>query len=169
MNNLFVKKGDAVLVIAGKDKGKTAKVNGVNSKSNRIIVEGVNVVSKNKKAKTAQEKSTIVKIEAPINASNVMVVCPSCKKATRVAHKEIDGQKVRVCKHCGASLDKEFVKQVKKSKKTEEKKSTKTEVKEVAPIEEVKKQKKTTAKTTKKVEEVGTKAKTVKKPAFRKV
>ena len=117
MSKLNVKKGDTVLVIAGKDKDKRAKVLAVSPKTARVVVEGVNVVSKCKKARSAQEKSQIIKIEAPIDASNVMVVCPKCGKATRVAHAEVDGKKVRVCKKCGASLDKEFVKEVKKVSK----------------------------------------------------
>lgn len=118
MSNLKVKKGDTVLVIAGKDKGKKAKVLAVSPLKNRVIVEGVNVVSKCKKARSAQEKSEIIKKEAGIDASNVMVVCPKCGKPTRVSHQIIDGKKVRVCK-CGASLDKEFVKEVKKASKTD--------------------------------------------------
>jgi len=117
MSKLNVKKGDTVLVIAGKDKDKRAKVLAVSPKTARVVVEGVNVVSKCKKARTAQEKSQIIKIEAPIDASNVMVVCPKCGKATRVAHALVDGKKARVCKKCGASLDKEFVKEVKKASK----------------------------------------------------
>ena len=117
MSKLQVKKGDTVLVVAGKDKNKRAKVLAVSPKTQRVIVEGVNIVSKNKKARTAQEKSQIIKIEAPIDASNVMVVCPKCGKATRIAHAIVDGKKVRVCKKCGASLDKEFVKEVKKTVK----------------------------------------------------
>ena len=117
MSKLNVKKGDTVLVIAGKDKDKRAKVLAVSPKTARVVVEGVNIVSKCKKARTAQEKSQIIKIEAPIDASNVMVVCPKCGKATRVAHALVDGKKARVCKKCGASLDKEFVKEVKKASK----------------------------------------------------
>lgn len=117
MSKLSIKKGDTVLVIAGKDKDKRAKVLAVSPKSGRVIVEGVNVVSKCRKARNAQEKSQIIKIEAPIDASNVMVVCPKCSCATRVAHAEVDGKKARVCKKCGASLDKEFVKEVKKAAK----------------------------------------------------
>ena len=117
MSKLNVKKGDTVLVIAGKDKDKRAKVLAVSPRTNRVIVEGVNIVSKCRKARNAQEKSTIVKLEAPFDASNVMVVCPECGKATRVAHAEVNGKKVRVCKKCAASLDKEFVKEVKKSSK----------------------------------------------------
>ena len=125
MSKLSVKKGDMVLVIAGKDKNKRAKVLAVSPATSRVVVEGVNVVSKCKKARSAQEKSTIIKMEAPINASNVMVVCPECGKATRVAHKELDGKKVRVCKKCGASLDKEFVKEVKNIRSSKTRTSSK--------------------------------------------
>lgn len=124
MSKLSVKKGDTVLVIAGKDKDKRAKVLAVNPDKNKVLVEGVNIVSKCKKARTAQEKSEIIKMEAGIDASNVMVVCPECGKATRVAHAVVDGKKVRVCKKCNASLDKAFVKETKKASK-ETKKSTK--------------------------------------------
>ena len=117
MSKLSIKKGDTVLVIAGKDKDKRAKVIAVSPKTSRVIVEGVNIVSKCRKARTAQEKSQIIKIEAPIDASNVMVVCPTCQKATRIAHAEVNGKKARICKKCGASLDKEFVKEVKKAAK----------------------------------------------------
>ena len=128
--NITVKKGDSVLVITGKDKGKTGKVLEVFPKNNRVLVEGINIVSKHKKARTQQEQSAIIKKNAPIDASNVMVVCPVCGKATRVAHKEIDGKKARVCKKCSASLDKEFVKQTKKeAKKNVKAESTKAETK----------------------------------------
>ena len=160
MSKLSVKKGDMVLVIAGKDKNKRAKVLAVSPKTSRVVVEGVNVVSKCKKARSAQEKSTIVKIEAPIDASNVMIVCPECGKATRVAHHEVNGKKARVCKKCGASLDKEFVKEVKKTSKD---KSPKPE-----PAVKEEKPKKVTKKAEKEVKEVktekkATKAKTSKK------
>ena len=115
--SMTVKKGDTVVVIAGKDKGKKGKVLEVFPKDNRVIVDGVNIVSKHKKARTQQEQSAIIKKTAPIDASNVMVVCGVCGKATRVAHREIDGKKVRVCKKCSASLDKEYVKQTKKDAK----------------------------------------------------
>lgn len=169
MSKLNVKKGDTVLVIAGKDKDKRAEVLAVSPTANRVIVKGVNVVSKCKKARSAQEKSTIIKIEAPIDASNVMVVCPKCGKATRVAHAEIDGKKVRVCKKCGASLDKEFVKEVKKAtkekapkaepatkeekaKKTTTKKTTTKKTAEKKTAEKKTTEKKTTAKKTTKKE-----------------
>ena len=115
--SLTVKKGDTVLVITGKDKGKTGKVLEVLPKDNKVLVEGINIVTKHKKARTQQEKSEIVKMSAPVEVSNVMVVCATCGKATRIAHKEINGKKARVCKKCSASLDKEFVKATKKEAK----------------------------------------------------
>lgn len=152
MNSINVKKGDNVLVIAGKDNGKVAKVVASNPKTNRVVVEGVNIVTKCKKARSAQEKSSIIKQEAPISASNVMVVCPSCSKATRVAHAEVDGKKVRICKKCGASLE------ISKAKKADKKVATKATAKketikkaetaEKKPAEKKTTTRKTTAKKT---------------------
>ena len=122
MTKSFVKKGDKVLVITGKDKGKIADVVEVSPKTHKVLVDGVNVVTKHQKPRTQQDKGGIVKKSAPIEASNVMVVCPDCGKATRVKHKEFNGKKLRACAKCGASLDKEFAKEVKK----EAKKATKT-------------------------------------------
>ena len=118
--SMFVKKGDTVVVIAGKDNGKQGTVQAVSPKLNKVIVEGVNIVSKCKKKRTAQDKSEIVKFEAPIHASNVQVVCPACQKATRVAHKVTDGKSTRVCKKCGAELN---VATAAKTKKSAEKKA----------------------------------------------
>lgn len=146
-----VKKGDNVVVIAGKDKGKKGKVLETSPKSSKVVVEGINIVSKHKKPRSAQDKGGIIKQTNPIDSSNVMVVCPVCDKATRVSHKIVDGKKVRVCKKCGASLDKEFVKAVKKdskSVKAEEKIEKKTTTKS-AKISETKTTK-TASKSTKK-------------------
>ena len=156
MSKLQVKKGDTVLVVAGKDKNKRAKVLAVSPKTDRVIVEGVNVVSKNKKARTAQEKSQIIKIEAPIDASNVMVVCPKCGKATRIAHAIVDGKKVRVCKKCGASLDKEFVKEVKKTTKDKAPKPEPAVVEEKPKKAKVAEKKTKTEKTEKEVKQTKT-------------
>ena len=112
-----IKKGDTVYVITGKDKGKSGKITAVYSDKNKVLIENVNIVTKHQKPKSQQDKGGIVKKPAPIDASNVMVVCPVCNKATRISHKEIDGKKARICKKCGASLDKEFVKQTKKEAK----------------------------------------------------
>ena len=114
---MTIKSGDSVVVIAGKDKGKTGKVTAVYADENRVLVDNVNIVSKHQKPKSQQDKGGIFKRPAPIEASNVLVVCPVCGKATRVGHKEVDGKKFRACKKCGASLDKEFVKATKKEAK----------------------------------------------------
>lgn len=124
---MTIKNGDTVYVITGKDKGKTGKVSAVYSDKNKVLVENVNIVTKHQKPKSQQDKGGIVKKPAPIDASNVLVVCPVCNKATRIAHKEIDGKKARVCKKCGASLDKEFVKQTKKEAKKSIAKTSKEE------------------------------------------
>ena len=114
-----IKTGDTVLVNSGKDSGKKGKVLAIKETKNgvRVTVEGVNIITKAKKARSAQEKSELVKTEGTIDVSNVNVVCPSCGKPTRVKHKIVDGKKVRVCS-CGAVLDKKYVKDT-KAKKTE--------------------------------------------------
>ena len=116
---LSVKTGDNVLVIAGKDKGKTGKVIAVYPSAGRVKVEDVNIVSRHRKPRSAQVPGGIFKEPAAIDASNVQVICPACSKATRVRHGEADGKKVRVCAKCGASLD--VAKVEKKSKKADAK------------------------------------------------
>ena len=112
-----IKKGDNVLVIAGKEKGKVGKVLQTSPKTGKVTVENINMVTKHKKPKSQQDKGGIIKKVAPMEASNVMVVCPVCGKATRVSHSEVGGKKVRTCKKCNASLDKAFVKASKKEAK----------------------------------------------------
>lgn len=169
---MIVKKGDQAVVISGKEKGKKGKVSQVIPTTGKVVIENVNVVSRHKKPRSAQEKGGIMKKAAPIDASNVMVVCPACGKATRVAHKIIDGEKARVCKKCGASLDKDMKKQVKKDVKAETKakaetakttaKTAKAEtVKSTAKAETVKKETATTEKKSKA-------STTAKKPAAKK-
>lgn len=114
---MTIKTGDNVLVITGKDKGKNGKVTAVYADSNKVLVENVNIVAKHQKPRSQQDKGGIFRRPAPIDASNVLVICPVCGKATRIAHAEIEGKKVRICKKCKASLDKEFVKQTKKEAK----------------------------------------------------
>ena len=115
-----VKINDTVRVITGKYKGKEGKVLTTSPKHNTVIVEGVNIVHKHEKARRANETSKIVTEEAPIDVSNVEVVCDKCGKATRVAHAVIDGKKVRVCKKCGAVLDKAYSKKAKAEAGTQE-------------------------------------------------
>lgn len=102
-----VRKNDTVSVIAGKDKGKTGKVLRSIPDSNKVVVDGINVQKKHRKARSAQESSAIVNQAGPIDASNVMVVCPSCGKPTRVGFAFEGEKKIRVCKHadCGKPLD----------------------------------------------------------------
>ena len=101
---MFIKKNDKVVVISGKDKGKEGKVLSASPKTGKVIVEGVNVASKHVKPKKQGEQGGIIKMETPIYACKVQVVCPKCGKPTRVAHKLDGDKKVRVCKKCGAEL-----------------------------------------------------------------
>ena len=121
MTKVSVKTGDTVLVNSGKDSGKKGKVLAVKKtdKNVRVVVEGVNIITKAKKARTAQDKSELVKVEAAIDVSNVNVVCPSCGKAVRVRHNVVDGKKVRICSKCGAVLDSKFTKKAEKPAKAE--------------------------------------------------
>lgn len=125
-----VKTNDTVLVVTGKDAGKTAKVLAALPKANKVVVDGINIQKKHKKARSAQEVSSIQEQAGPIDASNVMVICPACNKAIRVAYKVEGDKKVRVCKKCGAVLDSKkdvAKKDAKKEPKKTTKKKTKTE------------------------------------------
>lgn len=97
-------KGDKVIVIAGRDKGKTGTIQKVFPKLDRVVVENVNVRKKHKKPTQANPEGSIVEVYAPIHASNVMLVDPKTKKPTRVGHKEVKGKKVRVAKKSGTTL-----------------------------------------------------------------
>ena len=99
-----VKKGDTVVVLSGKDKGKQGKVLGTVPSEDKVVVEGRNMVTCHVKPRRQGEEGGIVKREAAIYASKVQVVCPKCSKATRVAYEIKDGKKVRTCKKCGAEL-----------------------------------------------------------------
>jgi len=104
-----VRRNDTVMVLAGKDRGKTGVVRSVETKKGRLIVDGVNMIKKHQRP--TQSAGTmvpggIVTREAPLDASNVMVVCKECNKATRTGIRvRQDGAKVRVCKKCGADID----------------------------------------------------------------
>ena len=104
MNKVHVRSGDTVVVLSGKDKGKQGKVLQVSPKEGKVIVEGLNVVTKHVKPRRQGEQGGIVEAEAAMYASKVQLVCPKCSKPTRIAHKILeDGTKVRVCKNadCG--------------------------------------------------------------------
>ena len=99
-----LKKGDNVIVIAGRDKGKTGTIQKVIPELNRVVVEGVNLRKKCKKPTQANPDGGIVEIYAPIDASNVALVDPKTKKPTKIGHKIVNGKKVRVAKKSGTVL-----------------------------------------------------------------
>ncbi len=101
---IHVKSGDKVVVISGKDKGKVSSVKKVITSENKVIVEGANIVTKAQKAQGGNQGG-LIKMEAAMDSSKVMLYCPSCEKATRIKYDVIDNKKVRVCKKCGEKLD----------------------------------------------------------------
>ena len=104
---LHVKKDDNVVVISGQYKGKTGKVLRAMPKDKKVVVEGINMVTKHKKPKGQTDPGGIIHQEAAMDASNVMIACSKCGKATRTGVKVLeDGSKIRVCKKCGEMLDK---------------------------------------------------------------
>jgi len=112
MNKIHVKAGDSVLVLSGKDRGKKGKVIEVNSKTRKVLIEGVNVATRHVKPKTMNQQGGIIHQEAPIDASNVMLVCPKCKKPTRIGITFLEnGRKARTCKKCNEVIS--FVKKAK--------------------------------------------------------
>jgi large subunit ribosomal protein L24 len=103
---LHVRKGDKVLVLSGKDKGKKGKVVAALPSEGKVLVEGVNIVKKHTRA-AQRVKAGIHEQEAPMNSAKVMVICPGCQKATRIQKKVLkDGTRARACKKCGDTLDK---------------------------------------------------------------
>ena len=104
MNKIHVKTGDEVQIISGKDKGKTGKVLQVSPSEGKVIVEGLNMVTKHVKPRQQGQRGGIVKAEGALYASKVMPVCPKCKKPVRVGHEIKNDKKIRVCKKCGAAL-----------------------------------------------------------------
>jgi large subunit ribosomal protein L24 len=113
MAGLFVKKGDTVLVISGKDRGVKGKVISASPDTNRVLVEGANRIKKHTKVTQSargSQQGGIVTTEAPVHVSNVQVVCPSCGKATRVGHRRSDADdngkthSVRICKRCNGDI-----------------------------------------------------------------
>ncbi|MGG3891675.1 50S ribosomal protein L24 [Metabacillus fastidiosus] len=103
---MHVKKGDKVMVISGKDKGKQGVILAAFPKQDRVLVEGVNIVKKHSKPSQVNPQGGIVSQEAPIHVSNVMPLDPKSSEPTRVGYKVVDGKKVRVAKKSGETLDK---------------------------------------------------------------
>lgn len=143
---MSVKVNDTVMVISGgmKSKGKTGTVLACDKKNHTVTVKGVNIVKKHEKARKAGQNSQILEVEAPIDVSNVMVICPACNKPTRIYHSIVDGKKVRI--HggkdgCGATLDVAYSKPSKKEEVKAEapkKRTRKRTAKAEAAAEEVK-------------------------------
>lgn len=137
--NTSIKKDDKVMVIAGKEKGKSGTVLMVNSDAHRVVVEGINIVSKAKKPRSAQDTGGIQKQEAPIDISNVMPICEKCNKPVRVKHlvsTDAKGKRTssRICAKCGAVL--EFKKEDKKvAKKATKKADSETTAKPKKKVE----------------------------------
>jgi large subunit ribosomal protein L24 len=107
-HTIAIRKGDQVRVMAGRDAGKTGRVLSINAKKNTVVVEHVAIMKRHTRPNPAKNiKGGIVEREAAINVSNVLVVCASCGKHTRIGHSILpDGTKVRSCKRCGGTLDK---------------------------------------------------------------
>jgi large subunit ribosomal protein L24 len=108
MPSMSIRKNDQVVVRAGKDRGKRGRVLMVIADKNRVVIEGVNIIKRHTKANPQKNiKGGIIEREAPIHASNVMLVCPDTSKPTRVGHKALeDGRRVRVSRRSGGVIDK---------------------------------------------------------------
>ncbi|HOP73583.1 MAG TPA: 50S ribosomal protein L24 [Bacillota bacterium] len=104
--NVNIKKGDEVLIISGKDKGRRGKVQRVFPSENAVIVEGLNLAKKHSKPSKANPQGGVIDKALPLNISKVMVVCPGCNKPTRIVRERAaDGTLVRSCRHCNRNLE----------------------------------------------------------------
>lgn len=106
MAKIHVKSGDRVQILSGNDRGKNGKVLDVNPKTGKVFVEGVNIKKKHARPTQSNPQGGIVDMPGPVDASNVAIVCPSCRKATRVAReRSANGDLSRKCKHCAKAID----------------------------------------------------------------
>ena len=101
---MFVRRDDTVVVLSGRDKGKTGKILSADPKNGKLIIEGISMAKRHKKPRKQGEPGGIIKLETPIYAAKVMRVCPKCSKPTRHAVKITDKGKVRVCKKCDVEI-----------------------------------------------------------------
>ena len=99
-----LKKGDQVAIVAGKDSGKKGIVEIVFSKEAKVLVEGINQYKRHLKSRMPGQKSEIITITKPLPVANVQLLCPKCKKITRVGYKMLKDEKVRICRKCKAEL-----------------------------------------------------------------
>ena len=102
-----IRKNDTVMVIAGRERGKTGKVLRILPERGRVLIERVNMVKRHSKPRGVQQPGGIVEREASIHLSNVLPICSHCSKPTRVGHRRIEGRALRVCRRCGELLDNE--------------------------------------------------------------
>ena len=105
LTKLHVKKGDTVVVLSGKDKGKQGKIISAMPKKGMVVVEGANKVKRHTKPNMKAPQGGILDKEMPLNSCKVMLICPACNKPTRIGHKLVDGKNARVCKKCGEVVD----------------------------------------------------------------
>ena len=105
LTKLHVKKGDTVVVLSGKDKGKQGKVLTSMPQAGKVVVEGINKVKRHTKPSLKVPNGGIITKEMPLHACKVQVICPACNKPTRIGHKDMAGKNVRVCKKCGEVID----------------------------------------------------------------
>ena len=104
MSGLKIKKGDRVLVLSGKDKGKDGVVERALPSEGKVVVQGVNTAKRHRKSRSATDAGGIIDIDMPIHVSNVAVISPTDGKPTRVGYKIVHGKKVRICRRTGAEL-----------------------------------------------------------------
>ena len=105
-SKFYAKKDDLVTIIAGKEKGKTGKILKVIPKKSRVVVENINFIKKHVRPGSQGKQGGIVEKEAPLNVSNVMIMCNKCNRPVRIGKKTLaDGKKVRICKKCNEILD----------------------------------------------------------------
>lgn len=104
INIMKIHKNDQVLIISGKDRGRTGKILRVFPKKNSVLVEKINLRKKHVRPKKEGEKGQIVKIPTPLNVSDVKLICPRCKKATRIGYKIEKEKKYKICKKCGQEI-----------------------------------------------------------------
>ena len=99
-----LKKGDTIKILSGKDRSKTGKVLTVDMEKSKVIVEGINVFKKHVRPKREGEKGEIVSVPRPLNASNVMIICPNCSKAAKIGYSVEGKTKTRICRKCKATI-----------------------------------------------------------------
>lgn len=102
-----IKKSDNVLIISGKDRGKSGIIEKVLTKKNKVVITGINLAKHHLKPSRKNPQGGIINMPAPIAAANVMVICPHCGKPVRVAHSVTETMKERICRKCKGNLDQE--------------------------------------------------------------